>query len=85
MDTGFELFDGHIKANFLDTATFPTAHFKSTNVVFDGDKPISIDGNLTIKGVTRPVTLTVTSFQAMPHPHAEEGCHRRQRHDGDQA
>lgn len=69
VDTGFELFDGHIQgSDFLDTATFPTAHFKSTNVVFDGDKPVSIDGNLTIKGVTRPVTLTVTSFQAMPHP-----------------
>ncbi|MBS0328843.1 MAG: YceI family protein, partial [Proteobacteria bacterium] len=25
-------------------------------------------GNLTIKGITKPVTLTVTSFQAMPHP-----------------
>jgi polyisoprenoid-binding protein YceI len=29
---------------------------------------VSVDGNLTIKGVTRPVTLTITSFQAMPHP-----------------
>ena len=37
-------------------------------VVFEGDKPKTIEGNLTIKGVTKPVTLTVTSFQAMPHP-----------------
>ena len=28
----------------------------------------SVDGNLTLKGVTKPVTLTVTSFQCMPHP-----------------
>lgn len=55
-------------ADFLDTAKFPQATFKSTKVVFEGDKPQSIEGQLTIKGVTKPVTLTVTSFQAMPHP-----------------
>lgn len=69
VNTGFEVFDGHIQGeDFLDTAKFPTATFKSTKVVFEGDKPKSIEGNLTIKGVTKPVTLTVTSFQAMPHP-----------------
>jgi len=46
----------------------PTATFKSTKVNFEGDKPVSIDGNLTLKGITKPVTLTVTSFHAMPHP-----------------
>lgn len=69
VDTGSKLFDGHIQGeDFLDTARYPTATFKSTAVRFDGDKPVAIDGNLTIKGVTKPVTLTVTSFQAMPHP-----------------
>ncbi|HEY9191570.1 MAG TPA: YceI family protein [Methyloversatilis sp.] len=69
VDTGFPLFNEHIQSeDFLDTAHFPTATFKSTKVVFDGDKPTAIEGNLTLKGVTRPVTLTVTSFQAMPHP-----------------
>jgi polyisoprenoid-binding protein YceI len=42
--------------------------FKSTKVIFEGDKPAKVEGNLTLKGVTKPVTLTVTSFQAMPHP-----------------
>lgn len=69
VDTGSSVFDGHIQgADFLDTANFPTATFKSTRVVFEGEKPVSVEGNLTIKGVTKPVTLTVTSFQAMPHP-----------------
>ncbi len=69
IDTGVEAFDGHIKgADFLDTAQFPTATFKSTKVVFEGDKPVSIDGDLTIKGITKPVTLTVTSFFHGPHP-----------------
>ncbi|GIZ50307.1 YceI family protein [Noviherbaspirillum aridicola] len=69
VDTGFATFDEHIQGeDFLDTAKYPTASFKSTRVVFEGDKPSKIEGNLTLKGVTKPVTLTVTSFQAMPHP-----------------
>ena len=69
VNTGFPVFNGHIQAEgFLDTATFPTASFKSTKVVFEGDKPVSIDGNLTIKGVTKPVTLVVSNFTNMAHP-----------------
>lgn len=69
VSTGSVDFNGHIQGeDFLDTAKFPTATFKSTKVVFEGDKPKAIEGNLTIKGITKPVTLTVTSFQAMPHP-----------------
>ena len=69
VSTGAATFNEHIQGeDFLDTAKFPTATFKSTKVVFEGDKPAKIEGNLTLKGVTKPVTLTVTSFQAMPHP-----------------
>ncbi len=69
VNTGFDVFDGHIQGeDFLDTAKYPTATFKSTKVVFEGDKPVSIEGDLTIKGVTKPVTLTVTSFFNGPHP-----------------
>lgn len=69
VNTGFALFNGHIQGeDFFDTAKYPTITFKSTAVKFDGDKPVAVDGDLTIKGVTKPVTLTVTSFQAMPHP-----------------
>ncbi len=69
VNTGFSDFNEHIQGeDFLDTAKFPQATFKSTKVIFEGDKPQLIEGQLTIKGVTKPVTLTVTSFQAMPHP-----------------
>jgi polyisoprenoid-binding protein YceI len=69
VDTGFTVFDEHIQGeDFLDTGKFPTATFKSTKVRFEGDKPVAIEGNLTIKGVTRPVTLNVSTFQRMPHP-----------------
>ncbi len=69
VDTGSALFNEHIQAeDFLDTTKFPTATFKSTKVTFDGDKPASIEGDLTLKGVTKKVTLTVTRFLSMPHP-----------------
>jgi polyisoprenoid-binding protein YceI len=68
VDTGSELFNGHIQGvDFLDTADFPTATFKSTSIKFDGDAPVSIDGVLTVKGVSKPVTLTVTSFKHAPN------------------
>jgi len=73
VDTGSNLFNSHIQgADFLDTTAFPTASFKSTKVVFEGDKPASIEGNLTIKGVTKPVTLKVTHFTNMAHPMAKK-------------
>jgi polyisoprenoid-binding protein YceI len=69
VSTGSALFNQHIQAeDFLDTAKYPTVTFKSTKVNFDGDKPVSIEGDLTMKGVTKRVTLTVTRFLAAPHP-----------------
>ena len=69
VNTGYATFNEHIQGeDFLNTAKFPTATFKSTKVIFKGDKPVKVEGNLTLKGVTKPVTLTVTSFQSMAHP-----------------
>jgi polyisoprenoid-binding protein YceI len=69
VDTGYEVFNGHLKgADFLDTAQFPVATFKSTHVTFEGATPVRVDGDLTIKGITHPVTLTVSSFFNGPHP-----------------
>jgi len=69
VSTGAATFNEHIQGeDFLDTAKHPTASFKSTKVIFEGDKPAKVEGKLTLKGVTKPVTLTVTSFHSMPHP-----------------
>ena len=69
VNTGYALFNEHIQAeDYFDTAKYPTITFKSTAVKFEGDKPVSVSGNLTIKGVTKPVTLQISSFQRMPHP-----------------
>jgi polyisoprenoid-binding protein YceI len=69
VNTGYALFNQHIQSeDFFYTAKYPAITFKSTSVKFDGDKPVAVEGNLTIKGVTKPVTLTVTHFHSMPHP-----------------
>jgi polyisoprenoid-binding protein YceI len=69
VDTGYPLFNEHIQGeDFFDTAKFPNITFKSNKLKFDGDKLVAVDGNLTVKGITKPVTLTVTSFLCMPHP-----------------
>lgn len=73
VSTGYPLFNEHIQGeDFLYTAKYPTASFTSDKVKFDGDKVSSIDGTLTLKGVSKPVTLTVTSFLCKPHPMAKK-------------
>ena len=69
VDSGYPLFNSHLQGeDFFDTAKYPTITYKSTKVNFDGDKPATIEGNLTVKGITKPVTLKVESFLQMPHP-----------------
>ena len=69
VNTGSTVFNGHIQAaDFLDTEMFPTLTYKSSKLKFEGDKLVAVEGDLTIKGISKPVTLTVNSFLCMPHP-----------------
>jgi polyisoprenoid-binding protein YceI len=69
VNTGHAIFNEHIQAaDFFDTAKHPTITFTSSKMAFRGDQPVSLVGDLTIKGVTRPVTLTITHFKCQPHP-----------------
>ena len=69
VNTGVDVFNGHLRGeDYFDADKFPAITFKSNNFKFDGDKPATINGDLTIKGVTKPVTLAVTSFNCAPHP-----------------
>jgi polyisoprenoid-binding protein YceI len=57
VDTGEEARNNHLKSpDFFDVATYPTATFTSTSVAKSGDG-LTINGNLTIHGVTKPVVL----------------------------
>jgi len=61
--------DEHLRSpDFFNVAEFPTMTFKSTKVVWKGDAPGSVEGNVTLLGVTRPVTLNVEHWKCAPHP-----------------
>ena len=69
VNTGVEIFNGHLKGeDYFNVEKFPAITFKSGTFKFEGDKLASVNGDLTIKGVTKPVTLAVTSFNCAPHP-----------------
>jgi len=66
--TGSTKLDQNLQSQqFFDASKFPEASYKGT-IKFEGDKPTSIIGNLTMHGVTKPLTLTIDSFKCMPHP-----------------
>ncbi|MEQ1588980.1 MAG: YceI family protein [Gallionella sp.] len=69
VSTGFAKRDDHLKSpDFFNAAEFPSITYKSTAMRFKGDIPSSVDGNLTLSGVTKPVTLTIDAFNCGTHP-----------------
>lgn len=68
--------DEHLRtADFFNVAEFPRLTYKGNAVRFTGDAPVEIDGQLTILGVTRPVTLKVERWKCGMHPfYKKEAC-----------
>ena len=65
-------FDEHLRsADFFDAAKFPTATFKSTKVEAAGTNKLTVTGDLTVKGITKPVVLDVTVNGSGEHPMAK--------------
>lgn len=61
--------DEHLRsADFFNVAEFPTIVFKSTKTHFGGDLPTSVDGTLTLLGVSKPITLTFERFKCASNP-----------------
>jgi polyisoprenoid-binding protein YceI len=66
---GVPKLDAHLKmADFFEVGTYPTATFTSTTVTATGDNRLSVAGDLTIHGVTKPVVLDVTINRIGEHP-----------------
>lgn len=85
VNTGSDLFNGHLQGpDFLDSAKYPAITYKSTKFLFNGDKVVGVEGNLTIKGVTKPVNLG-DFLPVHAAPDGEERRLRRQRDRQDQA
>lgn len=69
LTTGIPALNEHLaKAEFFDAAKFPTATFVSTSVKPEGATGATISGNLTIKGITKPVTLDTEFYGAGANP-----------------
>ncbi|MDO8654063.1 MAG: YceI family protein [Undibacterium sp.] len=69
LDFGHEKMNEHARSKeMFNVAQFPTATYKGTSMKFDGDKPVSVQGELTMLGVTKPVTLTINKFKCIQHP-----------------
>lgn len=69
VDTGYFKRDDHLKSpDFFNAAEFPAITYKSNKIVFKDDKPVSVDGELTLLGVTKPVKLTLTEFNCGNNP-----------------
>jgi polyisoprenoid-binding protein YceI len=67
IETGMEARDAHLKgADFFDAATYPELVFRSTRIARSGDG-YKIDGDLTIRGETRPVTLQAEIAGVVPN------------------
>lgn len=73
LDTFWADRDTHLKSpDFFDAAQFPEANFKSTKVTQTGEKQLEVTGDLTLHGVTKPVTLTVDVTAMGEHPMAKK-------------
>jgi polyisoprenoid-binding protein YceI len=67
--SGFEALDDHLKsADFLNVEKFPTLTFQSTSVKSTGENTMDVTGDLTIHGVTKPVTLQAEMTHKGEHP-----------------
>ncbi len=61
LDTGVDQRDQHLRSpDLLDVAQFPTIEFRSTSITKADDDRLTVEGDLTIKGVTRPVQAEAT-------------------------
>ncbi|MBI3727652.1 MAG: polyisoprenoid-binding protein [Burkholderiales bacterium] len=76
LDFGHEKMNEHAKSkDMFNVAQFPTATYKGTSIKFDGDTPVAVIGELTMLGVTKPVTLTINKFKCIQHPmFKKEAC-----------
>lgn len=73
VQTGSDVFDGHMKgANFFDAEQFPTITFVSNKIERTGPNTGKISGDLTVKGVTKPVTLDAHINGALFMPSRED-------------
>ncbi|MFT3859467.1 MAG: YceI family protein [Aquabacterium sp.] len=69
IDYGFDLMNSKAKSpELFDAAKYPSSVYKGRLDGFVNGAPTKVVGELTMHGVTRPVTLQINSFKCIPHP-----------------
>lgn len=69
ISTGWAKRDEHLRGpDFFNAAEFPSVTYKSSAVKFQGDSPSSVEGTLTLLGVSKPVTLSIDAFKCGANP-----------------
>jgi len=64
--------DEHLRSpDFFNVAEFPTMSYKGKATKFNGDAPATVEGELTLLGVTKPLTLTVERWKCGPDPRTQ--------------
>ena len=72
VDVKDENLAAHLQSpDFFDTERHPELRFTATQISLDGET-VSVDGEITLKGVTRPVTVTGTASPALSDPYGNE-------------
>lgn len=73
IDMGIEKWDEHMKGeDYFHVAKYPTMTFKSSRVLFEGDKVVGAEGEFTLLGVTRPLKVAFADFRCAMHPYAKK-------------
>jgi polyisoprenoid-binding protein YceI len=73
INTEFEMRDNDLKsANFFDAAAYPKIAFKSTSILPDGKDKYKLSGNLTMRGVTKPVTMELWYRGTIDNPNNKQ-------------
>ena len=69
IDTRVEMRDNHLKSpDFFDAAKYPTITFKSTSIKNVGKNKYKLSGDVTLHGVTKPVTMDLVYAGTVEHP-----------------
>lgn len=76
VNTGIEIFNKALRASdFFNTEKYPKILFTSSHLVFDGENLKQVEGDLTIKDITRSVTLEITNFNCrFMLPYGKRAC-----------
>lgn len=76
LSTGYSKRDDHLRSpDFFNTAEYPAISYKSTRLNFKADALVSVEGKLSMAGVSKPVTLSIDAFKCGTNPmNKKEEC-----------